>query len=105
MEQGNKVRPSSIDPTLAMMERMELYYAGHPESPSAMHRPQLMMRGQLWIAQLGSSIQRGTIGIGNSVEAALRAFDAQYSISSRLGTDFGDRRGRAARRVKKARGL
>ena len=102
MEEGDKRRSSSSgDPT----ERMEFYCAENPESPAAMHRPQLMMREKLWIAQLGSSIQQGTIGIGNSVEAALRAFDTQYPVSMRLGKDnLRGSRGKTARLVKKARG-
>lgn len=67
-----------IDPTLAAMERMNLYCAAHPGSPSAVRRPELRMRGQLWIALLGPTVEEGIIGIGPTVEAALRAFDAQY---------------------------
>jgi hypothetical protein len=66
------------NPTLAAMERMELYCAAHPGSPSAARRPQLTYRGQLWIALLGPNVEEGIVGIGQTVEAALRAFDAQY---------------------------
>ena len=66
------------NPTLAAMERMELYCAAHPGSPSAARRPQLVYRGQLWVALLGPNIEEGIVGIGQTVEAALRAFDAQY---------------------------
>ena len=45
-----------------------------------MRRPQLRMRGQLWIAILGPSIEEGVVGIGPTIEAALRAFDAQYLV-------------------------
>jgi len=67
-----------LDPTMAAMERLELYCAAHPGCPSAERRPQLLYRGQLWIALLGPSIEEGIVGIGPTVEAALRAFDAQY---------------------------
>lgn len=60
------------------MERMELYCVAHPSSPSAMRRPQLSVRGELWIALLGPSVEDGTVGIGPTVEAALQAFDTQY---------------------------
>ena len=60
------------------MERMELYCAAHLGSPSAARRPQLLYRGQLWVALLGPSVEEGIVGIGQTVEAALRAFDAQY---------------------------
>jgi hypothetical protein len=60
---------------------MELYCAAHPGSPSAMRRPQLFFRSDLWIALLGPSLEEGIVGIGPTVAAALRAFDAQYLVS------------------------
>ena len=63
---------------MAAMERMELYCAAHPGSPSAARRPQLLHRSQLWVALLGPSVEEGIVGIGPTVEGALRAFDAQY---------------------------
>ena len=60
------------------MEQMELYRADHPGSPSAVRRPQLFFRSDLWIALLGPSIEEGIVGIGPTVSAALRAFDVQY---------------------------
>ena len=68
----------SIDPTVAAMQRMELYCDAHPGSPSAARRPRLHFRGQLWIALLGPTVEEGIVGIGATVETALRAFDAQY---------------------------
>ena len=68
----------SIDPSLAAMHRMELYCDAHPGSPSAARRPRLLYRGQLWIALMGPTVEEGIVGIGPTVEAALRAFDAQY---------------------------
>jgi hypothetical protein len=67
-----------VDATMAAMERMELYCAAHPGSPVAVRRPQLVVRGQLWIALLGPSVEEGIVGIGPTVETALRAFDTQY---------------------------
>ena len=66
------------DYALAAMEQMELYCAAHPGSPSAVRRPRLLVRGELWIALLGPSVEEGIVGIGPTVTAALRAFDAQY---------------------------
>jgi hypothetical protein len=83
-----------IDPTLAAMERMNLYCAAHPRSPSAVRRPQLKMRGALWIALLGPSVEEGIIGIGATVEAALRAFDAQYLAGLRRQTSAAAKRRR-----------
>jgi len=62
----------------AAIEQMELYCAAHPGSPSAVRRPQLFFRSELWIALLGPSMEEGIVGIGPTVAAALRAFDAQY---------------------------
>lgn len=80
------------NPTLAAMDRMELYCAAHPGSPSAGRRPQLLCRGQLWVALLGPSVEEGIVGIGQTVEAALRAFDAQYLAGLRPPSE-GFRRG------------
>ena len=66
---------------------MDLYCVAHPGSPSAGRRPQLLYRGQLWIALLGPSVEEGIVGIGPTVEAALRAFDAQYLAGLRPPSD------------------
>ena len=66
------------DHAAAAMEQMELYCATHPGSPSAARRPRLLFRSELWIALLGPTVEEGIVGIGPTVEAALRAFDAQY---------------------------
>lgn len=66
------------DRALVAMEQMELYYQAHPGSPAAVRRPKLLVRGDLWIALLGPTVEEGIVGIGPSVTAALRAFDAQY---------------------------
>ncbi len=63
---------------MGAIKRMDLYCAAHPGSPSAARRPQLFLRSHLWIALLGPSVEEGIVGIGATVEAALRAFDAQY---------------------------
>jgi hypothetical protein len=67
-----------MDYAAEAIEQMEIYCAAHPESPSAMRRPKLFFRSDLWIALLGPSIEEGIVGIGPNVTAALRAFDAQY---------------------------
>jgi len=41
-------------------------------------RPQLSIRGRTFVALLGPAIEEGIAGFGDSVQAALRAFDAQY---------------------------
>jgi hypothetical protein len=66
------------DPAVTATAEMERYCAVHPHSPSAVRRPSLSVRSGLWIALLGPSVEEGIVGIGSTVEAALRAFDAQY---------------------------
>ena len=62
----------------AALQRVEMYCEAHPRSPSAVRRPRVMKRGKLWMALLGSNVRDGIVGLGPTVEAALRAFDAQY---------------------------
>src|SRR5262245_9219338 len=71
-------RHHAADYAAAAIEQMDMYCTAHPESPSAMRRPKLFVRSDLWIALLGPSIEEGIVGIGHNVAAALRAFDAQY---------------------------
>jgi hypothetical protein len=78
------------DPKLTTLEEMQLYCAAHPGSPAAVRRPQLSTWGDLWIALLGPSVERGIVGIGPSVKAALRAFDAQYLGFLRANADARD---------------
>jgi len=81
----------------AAIEQMELYCVAHPGSPSAVRRPQLFFRSELWIALLGPSIEEGIVGIGSTIAAALRAFDTQYLAGIRPPVEaLGS--GRAARR-------
>lgn len=72
-----------VDYATAAIEQMNHYCAAHPGSPSAVRSPQLFFRGDLWIALLGPNVEEGIVGIGPSVPAALRAFDAQYLIALR----------------------
>ena len=61
-----------------MKDRMERYCTLHPRSPSAVRRPQLSRRRGTFIVLLGHGLENGIVGIGNTVENALRAFDLQY---------------------------
>lgn len=67
-----------LDHAAAAMEQMNLYCAAHPGSPTDVRHPRLFIRGELWIALLGPSVEEGIVGIGATVTAALRAFDSQY---------------------------
>ena len=75
------------DPTLAAMGEMQSYCLAHPGSPAAVRRPRMSMRGDLWVALLGPTVEKGVVEIGPSVEAALRAFDAQYFSLLRPATE------------------
>jgi hypothetical protein len=75
------------DHAAAAMEQMELYCVAHPGSPSAVRRPRLSFRSELWIALLGPSVEEGIVGIGSTVAAALRAFDLQYLAGLRPPTE------------------
>jgi hypothetical protein len=89
MKKRNRFRSNGrdvLDPTMAAMERMDLYCAAHPGSPSAARRPRVFLRSHLWIALLGPSVEEGIVGIGPTVEASLRAFDAQYLAGLRPPT-------------------
>jgi hypothetical protein len=72
-----------VDYAAAAIEQMKHYCETHPGSPSAVRRPKLFFRGELWIALLGPSVEEGIVGIGPTVAAALRAFDAQYLAGPR----------------------
>ena len=76
----NPQRRHIVDYAAAASEQLNVYCTSHPESPSAVRRPQLLFRGELWIALLGPSVEEGIVGIGPTVAAALRAFDAQYLV-------------------------
>ena len=60
------------------IEGMEQYFADHPRSPSAARRPKVSKEGDTFIVLLGRDMQHGIVGLGNTVENALRAFDSQY---------------------------
>jgi|SRR5215472_13871952 hypothetical protein len=76
-------RRSAVNYAAAASEEMKDYCAARPASPSAVRRPQLIFRGELWVAVLGPTIEEGIVGIGPTVAAALRAFDAQYQLGLR----------------------
>jgi len=86
------------DYAAAATEQMELYCRARPGSPSAVRRPQLCFRGELWIAVLGPSVEEGIVGIGATVVAALRAFDVQYLAGLRPAVETGSKVG-ARRRL------
>ncbi len=91
------------DYAAAATEQMELYCRARPGSPSAVRRPQLCFRGELWIAVLGPSVEEGIVGIGATVVAALRAFDVQYLAGLRPAVETGSKVGARRRSNAEAR--
>jgi hypothetical protein len=80
---ANSSKRCDADRSDEVMAQMARYCKEHPRSPAALRRPKVMIRGSSVIALLGSTLQDGIAGIGSTVEAALRAFDVQYSNSLR----------------------
>jgi hypothetical protein len=93
-----------LDYATPAIEQMKVYYAAHPGSPSAVRRPQLLFRGDLWIALLGPNVEEGIVGIGPTVAAALRAFDAEYLAGLRPPIATAGKIGTAARARESFRG-
>jgi hypothetical protein len=91
------------DYAAAATEQMELYCRARPGSPSALRRPQLFFRSELWIAVLGPSVEEGIVGIGPTVVAALRAFDVQYLAGLRPTVETGSKVGALRRSNAEAR--
>ena len=92
------------DYSVAAIEQTESYCRAHPGSPSAVRRPQLIFRGELWLALLGPSVEEGIVGIGPTVAAALRAFDSQYLAGLRPAVETASKAAGALRRSPKAFG-
>ena len=91
------------DHAAAATEQMELYCRARPGSPSAVRRPQLFYRGELWIAVLGPSVEEGIVGIGPTVAAALRAFDSEYLAGLRPAVETASKVGALRRSKAEAR--
>jgi len=92
-------RHARDDAARMALEGMRSYYAARPSSPAAVRRPALSFRRGLWIALLGPSVEEGIVGIGSTVEAALRAFDAQYLAGLRPPSECHRHQSRLKRRV------
>lgn len=81
------MKHKDIDEAMAARERAELYFAAHPGSPAAVRRPVLSIRSGNWVALLGRNVENGIVGMGSTVDRALRAFDAQYLAALRPPAD------------------
>ena len=94
MKKNGQISPRGrvLDYAAAAIEQMDLYCRAHPASPTAARRPRLFVRGELWIALLGPSVEEGIVGIGSTVVGALRAFDSQYLEGFRAPSEPARRR-------------
>jgi hypothetical protein len=62
-----------------------------------------LVRGGLWIALLGPSVEEGIVGIGATVKEALRTFDEQYLARLRPpARSINSRRASRSRRISTA---
>src|SRR5260370_35044026 len=84
------------------VEGTEQYFADHPRSASTVRRPKISKEGETFIVLLGRDLQHGIVGLGNTVENALRAFDSQYLSTLRPPET---RRARSGTRSGKAKAL
>jgi hypothetical protein len=67
----------------AAQAEMERYCAEHPRGAVARRRPRLFARGRSWVALHSKPFQDEVAAIGDSVRAALRAFDLESLDASR----------------------
>ena len=81
------------------MELMRHYCEAHPGSPTAVRCPRLFIRTGVWVALLGPTVEEGIVGIGSTVEGALRAFDAQYLAGLRPPREKHPRRRAASKKA------
>src|SRR6516164_6778157 len=95
----SKTARHRLDAARMAVEGLRSYYAAHPGSPAAVRRPALSIRRGLWIALLGPNVQEGIVGVGSTVEEALRAFDTQYLAGLRPPSECHRHHSRLQRRV------
>ena len=70
-------------------EDVEDFLQTHPRSPAAQLRPKLGVVGSVWLAYIGSKLQRGTSGLGQTPRGALEDFNLRFMepLISRNGSE------------------
>jgi hypothetical protein len=63
---------------LAIASELEDYCVTHPDSPTAIRQPRIVIDQGRYVVALGKSTRDGVFGFGTSVESALRCFDELY---------------------------
>lgn len=61
-----------------MLQEAARYCKEHPRGPAAVRHPRILRRGRTFIALLGSTLEDGIAGIGETVATALQAFESEY---------------------------
>jgi hypothetical protein len=70
-------------------EDVEDFLQTHPRSPAAQLRPKLGVVGSVWLAYIGSKLQRGASGLGQTPRGALEDFNLRFMepLISRNGSE------------------
>lgn len=70
-------------------EDVEDFLGSHPCSPAARLRPRMGMVGDIWLAFVGSEVQRGASGLGQTPRDALKDFNRHFMepLISRNGSE------------------
>jgi hypothetical protein len=73
-------------------EDVEDFLEDHPGSPAARLRPRMGMVGDVWLAFIGSELERGASGLGETPRDALKDFNDHFlePLVSQNGSDPGD---------------
>jgi hypothetical protein len=64
-------------PTLVRQD-IEDFLETRPRSPAAQLRPKFEVIGSVWLAHIGSKLQRGTSGLGPTPRGALEDFNLRF---------------------------
>ena len=73
----------------AIRQDVEDFLGTHPRSPAAQLRPKFGVVGSVWLAYIGSKLQRGTSGLGPTPRDAVEDFNLRFMepLISRNGSE------------------
>lgn len=78
------IRDANIAHYAEMIAENYRSVASQQERPSVLFRPALFIDGDQWCALYGANLQDGVAGFGNSPNAAMLAFDANWCAPRRI---------------------
>jgi len=78
---ANRNDRQCVDQTLMAMREMERYCAAHPGAPVSLRHLDSSFAGAPLSRYSAQVLVKGIAGFGDTVQAALRAFDRQYLCS------------------------